>query len=141
MSLRTATAVKAALESLGLGMPVYTDRPAPGRQPPHIVVTELPAGATPEGHGDFGDSNADEAVTELAQIDVTQRVKDPAGRMAEDPTVPDRIAVAMRGGRLLTAPWHVYGVQLDSFGPRRETTPGTAQTTITIRIRRALRRL
>jgi hypothetical protein len=141
VSVRTATAVKAALEALGLGMPVYTDRPAPGRQPPHVVVVELSAGALPEGHGDFGSQTADEAVAELVQVDVTQRVKDPAGRMAEDPTVPDRIAAAMRGARLTTAPWHVYGVQLDSFGPRREITPGTAQTTITLRIRRALRRL
>lgn len=141
MSARTATAVKAFLETLGLGVPVYADQAPAGKVPPFLVALELPQGATPDQHGDFGDPAADEAVTELAQVDVVQRLRDSAGRQADDPALADRVAVALRGARLPTAPWHVYGVGLDTLGPRQEISPNVGQTSITVRVRRALRRL
>ena len=141
MSARTATAVKAHLEGLGLGIPWYADRAPPGKTPPFGVVVELPQGGVPDGHGDFGDPDADEALTELAQVDVVQRIRDSAGRLADDPALPDLVAQGLRGARLPTAPWHVYGVHLDIVGPRQEISPNVAQTSITIRVRRALRRL
>ena len=140
MSVRTSTAVKALLETLGLGVPVFAGPVPPGKVPPFIAVAELPTPALPESHGDFGDPAADEAVTELAQVDIVQRIRGGDGKAADDPALPDRVAAGLRGARLTTAPWHVYGVQLDGLGPRQETGPNTVQTSVTIRIRRALRR-
>lgn len=140
MSLRTSAAVKSDLEGLGLSLPVDLDRPAPGRRPDYLVVVELPAALTVEHHGDYGDQAADEACTELVQIDYVHRIRDPAGRIGWDPVVIDRILLHFRAAHLPSSPYHVYGTHIDGV-IRRDLTPGTAQTSITIRVRRSLRRL
>lgn len=141
MSNRTATAIKSYLEGLSLAIPIDAVEVPISRQPPYLLVQDLIAGSPLDGHGDFGDPAADESVAELAQVDYVFPSPDGTGRPGEDPAIVDRIALALRGAYLSTAPYHVYGVQVDSIGPRVPLGDLRGQISITIRIRRALRRL
>lgn len=82
MAATTAGAIKAYLEGLGFGVPVFRDGPRPGQALPYIVVTEaVSVGLDPSGNGDYGDPSATLHITELATVDLVQqaRVKTAAG--------------------------------------------------------------
>ena len=149
MAANSANAVKALLESLGLGVSVYRDAPAKNAALPYILVHEgisvVPDNAfnafdDPEGH-----------VRELVQVSVWQTWKNlRTGDIVESYTLPDAVYKALRGGRLPDAPTHVTGMTVTGMvrlvgdpSPTTRNAPGRGEddkvhTAITVEVRRTL---
>lgn len=113
MAATTSGAIKAHIESLGLGVPVFRDGPRPGQALPYIVVSEgldiTPAAA----QGDYGDPARERVVAEMVQVDVVQAARTPAaGRApnAEQYGLAERVYAALDGARLPQHPAPVSGV-------------------------------
>ena len=76
MAATTSSAIKARLESLGFGIPVFRDGPRPGQAEPYIVVQEgLPAARDLRAAGDFGDPAADIEIAETVIVDLVQQAR------------------------------------------------------------------
>lgn len=138
MSVRTATAVKAHLEALGTGVPVFVDAPPPGQQPPYLSVSDL-LDLDPLGHGDNGDPDRDEAVAELAQVTLTVRSRDATRALTDLPEVVDQIVNGLDTATLTSAPHHVHGVDVIAVNRLIDPT-GLTETVITLRVNRAMKR-
>ncbi len=119
MAATTAGAIKAYLEGLSFGVPVFRDGPRPGQEPPYIVVQEaMPITADPRGCGDFGDPAAELTVTEIVNVDLIQQARlktGPAGtRNTERYGLAEAIAHALHGCALPAHPARVHGVIVQS---------------------------
>lgn len=82
MAASTSGAIKAYLESLSFGVPVFRDGPRERQAPPFIVVTEAsPVSLDTSGNGDYGDPDTPLMVNEVATVDLVQnaRIKSAAG--------------------------------------------------------------
>lgn len=76
MSATLGGALKAALESAGLGLSVYRDHPPAGAALPYVLVREGIASEV-EPAGDFGDPGRQAEEREQAQVEVVQAWKNP----------------------------------------------------------------
>lgn len=117
MAATTAGAIKAYLESLGFGVPVFRDGPRPGQGLPYIVVTEaVSTGINGSGNGDYGDPDARLQITEIATVDLVQqaRVKTGSGltRSAERYGLAEAIAHALNSTTLPAHPARVTAVRV-----------------------------
>lgn len=117
MASTTGGALKAYIESLGLGLSAYRDTIPEEATKPYVQIHEGIA-ISPESSGDFGDMNASIEVREEVQLDLYQAHRNDAGAIVESYTLPDALARKLRGAHLATAPKHVYGVRVLS-GPNR----------------------
>jgi hypothetical protein len=119
MSATTSGAIKAYVEALGLGVPVFRDGPRPGQAPPYVVVTEgLSAGLAANGNGDFGDPDAPVVIAENVTVDLVQnaRAKDGQGaRNTERYGLAETIGRRLHGARLTAHPAPVTAVQLQDI--------------------------
>lgn len=131
MSATTSGALKAHIEGLGLNMPAYRDRPPAEAAYPHVTIHEAIV-ITRERSGDQGDPNAHRAVTELAQVDLWQKVG------AESYTLPEALIAGIDGAQLPTAPQRVYGCTVDSMTRLLEIETQLVHHAITVRLRRDL---
>lgn len=124
MAATTAGALKAYIESLGLGLSSYRDaapsaddpngRRIPAVPYPFTTVREGIA-ITPNRDGDLGDPAAFLTVRELLQVDLWQMWRDAAGKPAESYTLPGVLMQRLRGARLLPVGSSVvYGVTVTS---------------------------
>jgi hypothetical protein len=116
----TAGAIKAYLEGLGFGVPVFRDGPRPGQGLPYIVVTEaVSTGLDPSGNGDYGDPDARLQITELATVDLVQqaRIKTAAGltKNAERYGLAEAIAHALNSTTLPAHPARVTAVRVQDI--------------------------
>lgn len=142
MAATTAGAIKAYLESLGFGVPVFRDGPRPGQGLPYIVVTEaVSTGLDSSGNGDYGDPNATVQIVEVATVNLVQqaRVKAPGGgtRSAERYGLAEAIAHALNCTRLPAHPAPVTAVRVRDID-RMEITDNRVQHSIHIAIHRQL---
>lgn len=148
MAATTAGAIKAYLETLGLGVAVYRDR-APENTPlftdagaarPYVTVTEGISVVTDPAFNSFDDDQSH--VIELAQVDVWQpwRYPEPAGGIAESYTLPDAVMAALDGSRLAEAPTHVAGMRLTGAVRLLEVDDNVVHHAFTVEIRRILTR-
>lgn len=131
MAATTAGAIKARLESLSLGLPVFRDRAPDGHALPYITVSEA-ISVVPDGQHD------DDTVVELAQVDLWQPWKNTAGAVVESYSLPGAVLTGLRGASLPAAPTHVYGVGVDSSVRLLEADRNVVHQALTVRIRRAL---
>lgn len=147
MSASTATAFKALIEAGGLSLTAYRDGAPTNddgtiRAPyPHCVVQEG-IGYALEQHGDFGDPNADDAITELVQVDLYQRARTlTAGAAtsvnAESYTLPDQLRKLLHGAQLNPiGTRRVYGVRVTD-GRRWPIADNVVRHTFTCAVMRA----
>jgi hypothetical protein len=112
MSATTSGAIKAHLESAGLGISVYRDLAPQGAALPFAVVTEG-ISQVPDRDGDLGDQEAKHTWREEVQVSLFQTWRTPDGKPGEDYTLVGRLLEALDGCRLRTAPTTVYGVRVN----------------------------
>ena len=144
MAATTSGAIKARLEGLQFGVPVFRDGPRPGQAPPFIVVTEaLGIALNTSGNGDFGDPDAEITIIEKVAVDLieTARTKATAGtaRAVERCGLAESIAHALHGHALPAHPARVTAVRvvdLDRF-PNKDN---RVRSSITVEIHRVLLR-
>lgn len=140
MSATTAGSLKAYIESLGLGISVYRDRPPNGKEVPYITVSESISTVPEIAFNVFDDSEGH--VSELAQVDIWQRWRDnETGVVEESYTLADAVYKALNGARLSTAPSHVSGVLVQNMVRLFETETQIVHHSITINIHRVLQRI
>lgn len=141
MAATTSGAIKARLESLQFGVPVFRDGPREGQACPFIVVTEALSVGMDTANGDFGDPDAELTIIEKAAVDLveTARTKATAGtaRATERYGLAEAIAHALHGHALPAHPAKVTAVRvvdLDRF-PIKDN---RVRTSITVEIHRVL---
>ncbi|MGD1220001.1 hypothetical protein AB9Q10_16410 [Streptomyces krungchingensis] len=144
MAATTAGAIKARLEALQFGVPVFRDGPREGQAEPYIVVQEgLPAGLARTGNGDFGDPDAELIIDETVTVDLVQqaRVRTGAGttRNAERYGLAESIAHALHGRPLPAHPARVTAVRVDGID-RIPIADNRVRHSITVQVTRALLR-
>ncbi len=138
MAATTSGALKAYLEGLGLGVPVFRDEPPVEQQLPYITVRESIANL-PDRDGDTGDATAEHTTAETVQISVWQQWRNPAtGRVVEDYALPPAVQRAIRTARLDAAPTRTYGVQLQGWVRLLERDTNVVQHALTAVVRRVL---
>ncbi|MFF7879114.1 hypothetical protein ACFZDM_33375 [Streptomyces californicus] len=143
MAATTSGAVKARLESLAFGVPVFRDGPREGQACPFVVVTEALSVGMDTGHGDFGDPGAELTIVEKVAVDLieTARTKATAGtaRATERYGLAEAIAHALHGHPLPAHPAKVTAVRVTDLD-RFPIADNRIRTSITVQIHRVLLR-
>lgn len=138
MAASTAGALKAYIETLGLGIAVFRDRVGQDATLPYSRIQEAIT-MTPRQSGDFGDTNRDALVTEEAQVDLWQQHRNPTtNAVTEDYTLQDTLAHKLHGARLTAAPKRVYGVRVLGVNRGVDSDANTVHHQITVALDRAL---
>lgn len=134
MSATTAGAIKTLLEGASLGVMIFRDEAPQGEELPYIVVSEgismVPEPAVNQRN--------DNTVREMVQVDVWQRKRDRNGTVTESYTLPDKVAAALTGAGLPTAPKKAYGMTLENSVRTLDPDPGILHHAITALVRRQL---
>ncbi|MGI3198440.1 hypothetical protein ACRJ4B_16120 [Streptomyces sp. GTA36] len=141
MAASTAGAIKARLESLAFGVPVFRDGPREGQAEPFIVVQEgMPAGIDLAAAGDAGD---DPQIIETVTVDLVQRARVKTGaattRVTERYGLAEAIAAALHGCQLPAHPALVRAVRVQDID-RIPIADNLVRHSITVQIHRALLR-
>ncbi|MFF9124358.1 hypothetical protein ACF09J_13790 [Streptomyces sp. NPDC014889] len=144
MAATTAGAVKARLEGLQFGVPVFRDGPREGQAPPFIVVQEaMPMGMDSLANGDFGDPAAEINVVETITVDLVQQARTKTGarttRVTERYGLAEAIAHALHGCQLPAHPAPVHSVRVQDID-RIPIEDNRVRHSITVQVRRALLR-
>lgn len=141
MAATTSGAIKARLESLAFGVPVFRDGPREGQAPPFIVVTEALGISMDTATGDFGDPAAELTIVEKAAVDLieTARTKATAGtaRAVERYGLAEAIAHALHGHALPAHPAKVTAVRVTDID-RFPISDNRVRASITLAIHRVL---
>lgn len=116
----TSGAIKAYLESLAFGVPVFRDGPRPKQDCPYIVVQEnVSLGLDLSAQGDFGDPTADIAITETVTVDLIQHARAKTGaattRNTERYGLAEAVAAALHGCTLPAHPAKVTAVRVQDM--------------------------
>ncbi|HLU95648.1 MAG TPA: hypothetical protein VKZ89_02260 [Thermobifida alba] len=144
MAASTSGAIKARLESLAFGVPVFRDGPREGQAPPFIVVQEgMPAGLDRAGNGDFGDPDAEINIVETVTVDLVQQARVKTGsqttKVTERYGLAEAIAAALHGCRLPAHPAKVTAVRVDDID-RIPIADNRVRHSITVQVHRELLR-
>ncbi|MEV6313364.1 hypothetical protein AB0M10_32845 [Streptomyces sp. NPDC051840] len=142
MAATTSGAIKARLEGLQFGVPVFRDGPRDGQAPPFVVVTELDfVGLDSRGNGDFGDPDAGIQIVETATVDLVQTARSKTGgttaKNVERYGLAEAIAHALHGHALPAHPAKVTAVRVTGMD-RFPIANNRIRTSITVQIHRAL---
>lgn len=142
MAATTSGAIKARLESLAFGVPVFRDGPRPEQAPPFIVVTEaLSTGLDSRGNGDFGDTTASLAIVETVTVDLVQNARIKTGaattKNVERYGLAEAIAHALHGRPLPAHPAKVTAVRVTDMD-RIPIADNRIRHSITVTIHREL---
>lgn len=116
MASSSAGALKAFIESLGLGVSAYRRRVPDGTARPYVRISEgiaLTPAAADNAHWDESES----LVVEQVQVDLFQSELNDDGSRAESYTLPGALARALHGAQLAASgggapPTRVFGVRL-----------------------------
>ncbi|WP_228181345.1 hypothetical protein [Streptomyces anulatus] len=141
MAATTSGAIKARLEGLAFGVPVFRDGPREGQAPPFIVVTEALGISMDTANGDFGDPAAELTIVEKAAVDLIEiaRTKATAGtaRATERYGLAEAIAHALHGHPLPAHPAKVTAVRVTDID-RFPIADNRVRASITLAIHRVL---
>ncbi|WP_327246549.1 hypothetical protein [Streptomyces sp. NBC_01320] len=141
MAATTAGAIKARLESLAFGVPVFRDGPREGQTPPFVVVTDALSAGLDTANGDFGDPDASITIVEKASVDLVQTARIKTGattaRNAERYGLAEAIAHALHGHALPAHPAKVTAVKVTDMD-RFPIKDNRVRTSITVEIHREL---
>lgn len=136
MSATSAGAIKAYIETLGLGLPVFRDRAPDNQALPYITITEAISIVPEPAFNSYDDP--DGHVRELAQVDLWQQWRHEGGGVAENYSLPDALTKALDGRRTTTAPTWVGGMTVTGVVRLLELDINTVHVAITVEIRRTL---
>lgn len=137
MSANTANAIKAYIETLGLGVSVYRDRAPNNIAPPYITVIEGISITSDPAFNAFDDP--EKHVVELAQVDVWQAWHDAAGTgVVESYTLADAVAKALDGGLPTSPPTRVMGMRLTGMVRLLDPDQNIVHHALTVEVRRTL---
>lgn len=144
MAATTSGAIKARLESLAFGVPVFRDGPREGQAEPYIVVQEgMPAGIDTTANGDFGDPDAEINIIETVTVDLVQRARAKTGAATAKNTerygLAEAIAHALHGCTLPAHPAKVTAVRVTGID-RIPISDNRVRHSIDVQIRRVLLR-
>ncbi|KOG84479.1 hypothetical protein ACZ90_03020 [Streptomyces albus subsp. albus] len=143
MAATTSGAIKARLEGLQFGVPVFRDGPREKQSPPFIVVTEALGISMDTANGDFGDPDTPLVIVEKAAVDLieTARTKATAGtaRATERYGLAEAIAHALHGHGLPAHPAKVTAVRVTDID-RFPISDNRIRASITLAIHRELLR-
>ncbi|MDT0473008.1 hypothetical protein RM863_12825 [Streptomyces sp. DSM 41014] len=144
MAATTSGAIKAYLEALAFGVPVFRDGPREGQDTPFIVVQEgLPAGLDTSGLGDFGDPDAEITIVETVVVDLVQRARVKTGarttKVTERYGLAEAIGAALHGCTLPAHPAKVTAVRLQDID-RIPIKDNLVRHSITVHVHRVLLR-
>lgn len=144
MAASTSGAIKAYLEALAFGVPVFRDGPREGQTEPYIVVQEgLPAARNLTASGDFGDPTADIPITETVVVDLVQQARVKTGpkttRVTERYGLAEAIGHALHGCTLPASPARVTSVRLTDID-RIPIEDNKVRHSITVQVERVLLR-
>ncbi|MFD6294519.1 hypothetical protein ACFWFU_06910 [Streptomyces sp. NPDC060235] len=139
MAASTSGAIKARLEGLAFGVPVFRDGPREGQEPPFVVVQEgMPAGIDTAAAGDAGD---DPQIIETVTVDLVQHARAKTGvtttKNAERYGLAEAIAAALHGQPLPAHPAKVTSVRVTGID-RFPIADNRVRHSIDVQIRRAL---
>jgi len=152
MSASLGAAIKAYLETKGLGIQFFKDAAPDGTA---LLAsdgkTSTPYGTIIEGIGlrmdpmeDGGPANGGVATAkELVQLDLWQKWQDTTGKVCESPTLPDAITRAIHGSRLLTSgpntpPGLVYSISQEGRIRILDRNSGIVQHAYTLGVHRVV---
>lgn len=141
MAATTSGAIKARLESLAFGVPVFRDGPREGQTPPFIVVTEALSVGMDTANGDFGDPDAELTIIEKVAVDLVQTARSKTGGATAKNTerygLAEAIAHALHGHGLPAHPARVTAVRVVDID-RFPIKDNRIRTSITVQIHRVL---
>ena len=143
MAATTSGAIKARLEGLQFGVPVFRDGPREGQAEPFIVVQEgMPAGLD-TGNGDYGDPAAEINIVETVTVDLVQHARVKTGAATTKNTerygLAEAIAHALHGCTLPAHPAKVTAVRVESID-RIPIADNKVRHSITVQVHRVLLR-
>lgn len=138
MAATTAGALKAFLETQGLGVTVFRDRAREDQAYPYLTVAEGIA-VTPEDTFNAYDDD-DGHVVEVAQVDVWQTWRNDDRTVAESYTLADAVALALHGAVLTASPHFVGAVSVSSVTRLLEVEENVVHHAVTVEVRRTLAR-
>ncbi|MFF5801596.1 hypothetical protein [Streptomyces albogriseolus] len=144
MAASTSSAIKAYLEGLSFGVPVFRDGPRTKQAPPYVVVQEgLPAARNLTASGDFGDPDAEIPIVETVVVDLVQQARVQTGpkttRVTERYGLAEAIGAALHGCRLSASPAPVTAVRLVDID-RIPIQDNRVRHSITVEVHRTLLR-
>lgn len=144
MAASTSGAIKARLEALAFGVPVFRDGPREGQAEPYIVVQEgLPAARNLIGAGDFGDPAAEIPIVETVVVDLVQQARVKTGprvtKVTERYGLAEAIGSALHGCQLPASPARVTAVRLVDID-RIPIEENRVRHSITVEVHRVLLR-
>ena len=139
MAASTAGAIKARLESLAFGVPVFRDGPREGQAEPCIGGQEgMPAGIALTAPADAG---ADPQIIETITVDLVQQARVKTGARTTKVTgrygLAEAIAAALHGHGLPAHPAKVTSVRVQDID-RIPIADNKVRHSITVTVRRAL---
>lgn len=109
MALTTSGALKAFIESQGLGLAAFRDRAPEGQPRPYARITEA-ISMVPDASGTAYDSPG---VREQAQVSLFQDYKSDANALVESPALAVALHRALHGAVLVpVGDAHVYGCRV-----------------------------
>lgn len=137
LAASTGGALKAALEGAELGVPVFRDRAPKDQAYPYITVAE---------ELDLGLVARADAAAELAQVDLWQYARWPAGveapkvagKVAEDSGLVRRLQAFLRSCELPAAPTLTYRAVLQGSVRLTEPNNNLVHHALTVRVHRDL---
>ena len=143
MPATVSGAVKAKVESLGLGLSCYRDAAPrlPGAQDeplpelPYVSVREGIA-ATPDQDGAYDDDVA-HTKAEQVQVDLWQRWRNPStGKPEESYTLARDLELGLQGAQLVGLPFRVYGCRVLATARLLEPNDNVVHHVVTLMINR-----
>lgn len=109
MALTVAAALKAKIESLGLGLAAYRDEPPPGTEPPYVTLHERLNLTLDES----GDNGANPTGREEVQVDLWQDWRNADKSLAEDVSLIEGLTNGLHGASLVNVGTkRVYGCKV-----------------------------
>ena len=134
MAATTGNAIKALIESLGLGLAAYRDGAPDNQLSPYVTILDGLA-VTPDDHADGGTGGT---CTETVQVDLWEDWQDADGNVVESPVLAPSVVRGLHGAKLDSSPNRVHGVVVVSKRRLLEPDTNTVHTAITANVRRDL---
>lgn len=135
MSATSSAALKAHIESLGLGLSAHRDVAPEDTALPYVTIHERITLDT----DDSGDNGADPTGTETVQVDLWQTWRNADKTRAESLTLADSLHAGLHGAALANVGSNrVYGCRVDRSVRQFERDNNLVHTSFDVELRRAL---
>lgn len=144
MAMTSSGALKALIESAGLGLAAYRDAVPDARKNdlPYVTIDEL-VSVVPERHGDKQDPDGHHGETETVTVHLWERWRGDDGKAAENYSLPRELSKLLRSSPPFTygstaqgGAVRIYGVSITARARIIEEDSNIVHTTWTLALRR-----